>query len=64
MIPMASIIFVRGSSFFQIAFMGVFSTTLIFAMETPRLPANAVEWSMILLGQEEEMHLNYWEVFW
>lgn len=33
----------------QIGFMGVFSTILTFIVETPRLPANTVEWSMILM---------------
>ena len=33
----------------QIGFMGVFSTILTFVVEIPRLPANAVEWSMILM---------------
>lgn len=33
----------------QIGFMGVFSTILTFTVETPRLPVNAVEWSMILM---------------
>lgn len=33
----------------QIGFMGLFSTILTFAIETPRLPANSLEWSMILM---------------
>lgn len=33
----------------QIGFMGLFSTILAFVLETPRLPANGIEWSMILM---------------
>ncbi len=33
----------------QIGFMGLFSTILTFVMETPRLPINGIEWSMILM---------------
>ncbi len=33
----------------QIGFMGLFSTILTFVMETPRLPVNGIEWSMILM---------------